>query len=379
MYILDYKRSPFGCFNGALSGLSIDELCCPVIDSLLSKNARIVPDLFILGQAVPAGSGQNPSALVMNKLCLNTVPSFSVNKVCASGMEAVMLACDVLSCNMRRTKFVLAGGVEQMSKCPHYLMNQRSQGCKFGDLPLKDGLLFDGLTDSATNMKMGECGDMLAREYNIERPIQDQWAVKSFTFGLKAYEDRLYEREVVPVNGLTRDEQLQKFNPQKMATLKPSFSPTGTITAANSSPLSDGAAFLLLSSEPGVEGGALAKIIGYADAQVEDPRRFPTAIIPAVEKALLISGIGAQNVDHWEISEAFALVPEIVSKHFDIPQERVNEKGGAVGLGHPLGASGARMVGTLAMTLKLNVNSKYGVAAICNGGGGASAIVLERV
>lgn len=377
VYIVDYKRTPFGCFNGALCQHTAIDLAAHCIRPLLA--AGIEPDLVVMGQALPAGSGQSPSTtLLLKHLQLpQNVVSYSVNKVCSSGMRAIMSACDEIQ--LGRHRVAIAGGTESMSCCPH-LMRQGRRGCRFGEITMVDGVEWDGLVDGVSGVRMGECGDALASEFGVTRAEQDQLAQRSFERAI-AHVD-MVNGEIATFEHLKNDEQLSKYNAEKMRTLKPAFTPsTGTITAGNSSPLSDGAAFMLLCDEQTVKDNQLvplAKIVGYADAVVDDPRRFPMAMVPAVERALIDAGVKKDEVGCWEMSEAFAVVPHLVSLHLGIDPVIVNKRGGAVSIGHPLGATGARLTGSVARQLRDDTAVRYGVAAVCNGGGGASAIVLER-
>lgn len=370
VYIVDYKRTPFGAFNGALSDLSAVDLAAHCIRPLLA-NTTLQPELLVMGQALPAGSGQCPTTTLLHTCSLPNLPSYSINKVCASGMRAIMSGCDAIQ--LSQCGVVLAGGVESMSRVPH-LWREARRGKRFGKVEVEDGVEWDGLRDGVWGWKMGECGDLVAKEYSVSREDQDRLAKESFERAIKSNR----RVEMVPLEGLDDDEQLTKFKPEKMASLRPAFSATGTITAANSSPMSDGAAFLLLSSDDKC-GSTLAKVIGYADATVPDTRSFPLAMVPAIKKALQSASIDATMVSKWELSEAFAVVPLVVAKELGVDPLLVNQWGGAVAIGHPLGASGARLVGSLAVQLSGDAGSRYGVAAVCNGGGGASAIVLERV
>lgn len=379
VYIVAYKRTPFGAFNGALSTVPATELAAFLIKSIQSSKGHL-PDQLILGHALPAGCGQAPCTSVLRSAGLSTtIPSFTVNKVCASGMRAIMCAADAI--RLGQANLILAGGMENMSSVPHYIQHSR-KGIKFGGGKLVDGIEMDGLMDAIHQQSMGECGEKLAEDFKLSRERQDEWAKRSFS---KAMECKaLLSEEIISLNGLDCDEQLSKFNPEKMTALKPAFKqPNGTITAANSSPISDGAAMLMIASEEAVSSmdqSPIAKIIAYADAAVADPRDFPLAMVPAVREALQKAQLSISDIDLFEFNEAFSGVPEAVCRELNIQNmnDKVNVKGGAVAIGHPLGASGARVTGTLALSLH-QFNASYGVAAVCNGGGGASAIVLQRL
>ncbi len=389
VYIVSAVRTPIGSFGGGLSSLSAIQLSAAAVSAALKKSGvqpNQVQELFI-GNVLSAGLGQAPATQVANAAGLGfEIPCTLVNKVCASGMKAIMLGAQ--SIMLGHNDIVVAGGMESMSNVPYYLMKAR-YGYRYGNSELIDGLQYDGLTDVYNHCAMGICADNTAREMNISRQDQDAYAVSSYQRSAEAWKAGKFNDEIIPVEirdrkgnvtQFSEDEEYRNVNFEKIPGLKPAFSKDGTVTAANASTLNDGAsALVLVSKEKANELGLrpLARIRGFADA-AQDPMWFTTAPSLAIPKALKHAGIDQRNVDYFEINEAFSAVAIANNIKLGINPETVNVNGGAVALGHPLGASGARIVTTLINVLKQN-NGSIGVAGICNGGGGASAMVLERI
>eukprot|EP01034_Spumella_vulgaris_P031614 gene31614-39054_t len=341
-----------------------------------------------MGNVVSAGIGQAPArqAVIGAGLHLD-VPSTTINKVCASGMKAAMLASLSISSGYRSA--VIAGGMESMSNIPYYLPNART-GYRLGNQTVVDGLIHDGLWDVYNNQHMGVCGDLTAAKFGITRADQDAFAIQSYARAAAAWKDGKYSFEVAPVTlpgkkgaaGVTVsvDEQFTAIKHDKVPQLKPAFSPDGTVTAANAPALNDAAAAMVIVSGKmarELKLTPLFKIRGFGDA-ARAPVEFTIAPSDAVPRALKHAGVTLKDVEYHEINEAFALVPLVNARLLDLDLARVNVHGGAVALGHPIGASGARIIGALYNVLKEN-NATIGCASICNGGGGASAIVIERL
>jgi acetyl-CoA C-acetyltransferase len=389
VYIVAAVRTPIGSFGGSLSALSAVQLGSTAIKGALAKSNTPVEavDEVFMGNVVSAGLGQAPARQAAIGAGIGTnVPCTTVNKVCASGMKSVMLGAS--SIMLGQNDVVVAGGMESMSNIPYYIPKARF-GYKFGDGELQDGLLKDGLWEVYNEFAMGNCGDHAARELNISREEQDDFAISSYSKSANSWEKGLFKDEVVPVEVpqrkgepliVSEDEEYKNVKFDKIPQLRPVFSKDGTVTAANASTINDGASALVLMSKEKMEElglKPLARIAGFADA-AQDPLWFTTAPALALPKAIKNAGITMDDVDYFEINEAFSVVVLANNKELGLDPEKVNVLGGAVSLGHPLGASGARIVTTLNNVLHQN-NGRYGAAAICNGGGGASAIVLEKV
>ena len=389
VYIVSAVRTPIGAMNGSLSSLSATQLGSIAIKGALEKagiNPEMVQEVY-MGNVISAGLGQAPATQAMLGAGIpNTVPSTTVNKVCASGSKAIMLAAS--SIMMGVNDVVVAGGMESMSNIPYYLDKARN-GYRLGHGTIIDGMIKDGLWDVYKDFHMGNAAEICAREYNFTREDQDNFAIESYTRAQNAYAKNAFADEIIPVTIPVRgkdpivvsvDEEYTKVNFDKLKTLKPAFEKEGTITAANASKLNDGSsAMVLMSEEKMNELGLkpLAKIIGFADA-AQAPEWFTTTPALAIPKALKMAGIELKDVDFFELNEAFSVVGLVNNKLLGLDDKKVNVYGGAVALGHPIGSSGARIVGTLATILNKE-GGRYGVTGICNGGGGASAIVLERV
>jgi acetyl-CoA C-acetyltransferase len=385
--IVSAVRTPIGSFMGSLSTVPASHLGAAAIKGVLSKinlDPNLVDEVF-MGNVVQAGVGQAPARQAAIHAGLSTnVACTTVNKVCASGMKSIMMGAQAIMCG--DAEIVVAGGMENMSMIPHY-MHLRN-GVKFGPTSMIDGMQKDGLQDAYDNNAMGVSADLCASEYKITREEQDAFAIQSYERSAKAWEAGKFDAEIVPVavpqrKGdpivVTKDEEYTNVRLDKIPTLSPVFTKEGTVTAANASTINDGAAAVVLMSEEKAQAMGLqplAYIKSYADA-AQEPKWFTTAPAKALPKALDKAGISISDVDYFEFNEAFAVVGLANCKILGLTDENVNVNGGAVSLGHPLGCSGARIVVTLINVLKQN-NAKIGAAAICNGGGGASAIVIER-
>lgn len=387
--IVSAVRTPIGSFNGALSSLSAPRLGAAAIKGAIQKAGidHALVDEVYMGCVLQAGVGQAPArqAAIYAGLGHN-VPCTTVNKVCASGMKSIMMAAQSIACG--DADVIVAGGMESMSQVPHYLPGSRL-GTKLGHITMLDGMVYDGLTDVYNQQHMGNCGDLCAREYGITREEQDAFAIQSYTRAAEAWKSGRFSAEVVPVEVprrkgdpllVTEDEEYKNVILDKIPTLRPVFSKEGTVTAANASTLNDGAAALVLMSREKSESLGLkpmARIAGYADA-AQAPEWFTTAPARAIPKAVAKAGLNIKDIDYWELNEAFAVVGLANIKELGLDPARVDVNGGAVSLGHPLGASGARIIVTLLHVLSQN-EARYGGAGICNGGGGASAMVIERL
>lgn len=388
VYIISAVRTPIGTFGGSLATVSAITLGGIAVKGALLKagvDPKLVQEVFI-GNVISAGLGQAPATQVAAAAGLGfEIPCTLVNKVCASGMKAVMLGAQ--SIMLGQNDIVIAGGTESMSNIPYYLMKAR-YGYKYGNGELIDGLQYDGLTDIYNHCAMGVCADNTAKEMKISRQDQDTYAINSYKRSGESWKAGKFKDEVVPVEITDRkgnvtlfaeDEEYKNVNFDKIPGLKPVFTKDGTVTAANASTINDGASALVLMSKEKANAlglKPLAKIRGFADA-AQDPMWFTTTPSLAIPKAMKHAGVDKKDVDYYEINEAFAVVAIANNMKLDLNPDKVNVNGGAVALGHPLGASGARIIATLINVLKQN-NANIGVAGICNGGGGASAIVLEK-
>lgn len=386
--IVSAVRTPIGSFGGSLASIPAPKLGAIAIRHAVER-AGIEPKQVqecIMGNVISANLGQAPArqSAIYGGLPTSTICT-TVNKVCSSGMKAIMLASQ--SIMLGQNQIVVAGGFESMSNVPYYLDKGRN-GYKYGHGGVVDGILKDGLWDPYDNHHMGSAGESCAKKFSFSREDQDKFAIESYKRAQEAWAKGAFKNEVVPVpvpgkKGdvlVTEDEEHKKVDFSKVSTLKPAFDKSGTITAANASSLNDGAsALVLMDGEKAKELGLkpLARIIGFGDAE-QEPIDFPTAPAKATPKALNMAGIKANEVDFWEINEAFAVVVLANTKLLGLDPSKVNVDGGAVSLGHPIGMSGARLVTHLTHLLHQR-NGKFGCASICNGGGGASAIVIERV
>ncbi len=386
--LISAVRTPIGSFGGVLSTLSATDLGAAAIRGALDR-AGIQPDQVqevYMGNVVSANVGQAPAKQAALKAGLPAnIPCTTINKVCASGTKAIMLAAQTIQ--LGQADVVVAGGMESMSNTPYYVPKARF-GYKYGNAELVDGLARDGLVDVYDQCAMGVFADKTAQQYGISRDAQDAFTVQSYRRSEASTQTGRFGSEIVPIEVAGRkgsvtvneDEEYKNVIYDKIPTLKAAFTPDGTVTPASSSPISDGAsAVVVMSRKKADELGLkpLARILAYADAE-QEPQWFTTAPTKAVPLALERAGLKADDIDFFEINEAFAVVPLAFSKVLEVPQEKLNVFGGAVSLGHPLGASGARIVTTLTNVLQQN-GGRYGVAGICNGGGGASAIVIEKL
>jgi len=386
--ILKARRTPIGSFQGNLSSLSASELASFVIQDIL-KDTRLDRNQIneiILGNVLSAGQGQAPARQAALKGgCVNSTEALTINKMCGSGLKAIMLSDQAIRCG--DANVILAGGMESMSNSPHLLMNSR-EGIRLGHSKVVDSLIYDGLWDAYTKQHMGSCAELLVSERNYSRQDQDNFAIQSYSKAWSANEKNILENEIVPISLTDRkgehtliekDEEPFKAKLEKIPQLKPAFKKGGTITAANASKLNDGAAVLLITDEYKAEKlgiKPLAKIIAHASV-AHEPEWFTSAPGKAITKVLAKANLSSDNIDLWEINEAFSAVAMAVMDDFKIPSEKINIYGGAVALGHPIGASGARILTTLLNGMKNN-SVKNGLATLCIGGGEASAIIVEN-
>ncbi|ULC60881.1 acetyl-CoA C-acyltransferase [Flaviramulus sp. BrNp1-15] len=385
--IVSAARTPIGSFLGGLSTIPAPNLGAIAIKGALNK-ISLKPELVdevLMGNVVQAGTGQAPARQAAIYAGIpNTVPCTTVNKVCASGMKAVMQGAQSIA--LGDSKIIVAGGMENMSLIPHYL--HARTGTKFGPTTLIDGMQKDGLVDAYDQNAMGVCADACATKYEFSREDQDAFAIQSYKRSAAAWEAGKFNNEVVPVEVpqrrgepilVSKDEEFTNVKMDKIPQLRPAFTKDGTVTAANASTINDGAgAVVLMSRKKADELGlkVLATIKSYADA-AHEPEWFTTAPAKALPKALDKAGIKLNDVEYFEFNEAFSVVGLANMKILGLNDSNVNVNGGAVSLGHPLGCSGVRIIITLLNVLEQN-NAKIGAAAICNGGGGASAIIIER-
>lgn len=367
-------RTPMGGFQGDFAGITAPELGAAAIRAVLKGQ---VPDEVIMGCVLPAGQGQAPARQAALRAGLPvSVPATTVNKMCGSSMKAVMLACDGIAAGS--AEMIVAGGMESMSNAPYLLPKARS-GMRMGHGEVKDHMFLDGLEDAYDKGRlMGSFAEEAATHYQFTRQMQDDYALASLDRALKAD----FSAEITPVETktglITADEQPAKARPEKIPTLKPAFARDGTVTAANASSISDGAAALLLANASVVEAKGLtpiARIVGHA-SHAEEPKWFSRAPVGAIRKLLEKIGWNIDDVDLFEVNEAFAVVALIAMHDLGIPHDKLNVHGGACALGHPIGASGARILVTLINALKQR-GLKRGVAAVCIGGGEATAVAVE--
>ncbi len=390
VFIVSAKRTPIGSFGGVLSSVSATELGAVVIRNLLSGSnfPKNLIDEVYFGNVYSSNLGQAPARQAAIKAGLdNHVCCTTINKVCSSGMKSLMLGAQ--SIMLGQAQVVVVGGMESMSNVPFYLPKTR-WGNKYGNFEVIDGLQKDGLQDAYDNTAMGVSADETARKYGISRNEQDDYTIRSYSLAMKSWNENLFSNEISKVKYLNQkqleivvdeDEEFKNVNFDKIPLLKPAFSKEGTVTAANASTINDGAAALLLMSEEKVKEFGLqplARIVSFADAE-QEPKWFTTTPTIAAPKALKMAGLQFGDIDFMEVNEAFAVVTLAFAKVLDLNINKINVRGGAVALGHPLGASGARILVTLTHIMNQSEGSKYGLAAICNGGGGASAVVLEKL
>ncbi len=388
VYIVAAARTPIGSFLGSLSSVAAPRLGAAAIEAALAraKVAHALVGEVFMGNVLTAGIGQAPArqAAIYAKIP-DSVPATTVGKVCGSGMQAIIFGAKTIA--LGDAEIVVAGGMESMSNVPYYMPAARA-GARMGNTTLIDGMIHDGLWDPYGNVHMGNCGEMCAREYKFSREAQDEFAKESFRRALAAQREGLFAAEITPVSVpqkkgdallVKEDEGPPAGKPEKFAGLKPAFAKDGTITAANASSINDGASALVLASERAVKEHGLeplARIVGYGGA-AKAPEWFTTAPADAIKVTLAKLGLRTEQIDLWEINEAFAVVTMAVSKLAGLDPQKVNVRGGAVALGHPIGASGARIVTTLLHAMK-DRNVKRGLATLCIGGGEALALVVER-
>ncbi len=389
VFIVSAVRTPLGSFGGVLSSISATSLGSTAIKGALEK-AKVAAsevDEVLMGNVVSANLGQAPARqAALGAGIGHHVPCTTINKVCSSGMKAIMFGAQ--SIMLGHNDVVVAGGMESMSNIPYYVPNLR-WGNKFGNTNLIDGLSKDGLTDVYDQVAMGVCADKTATKYGVSRADQDAYAIRSYERAAATTTAGIFKEEIVAVSvpqrkgdplSVVEDEEFKRVKFEKIPALRPAFTKEGTVTAANASTINDGASALILVSKEKVEELGLqpiAKIRGFADA-AHDPMFFTTAPTKAAPKALKNAGLEWSDIDYVEVNEAFAVVPIVFAQEMGVDMDKVNIYGGGVSLGHPLGASGARIVTTLQNVLTQN-DAGLGLATLCNGGGGASAIVLERL
>ena len=388
IYIIAAVRTPIGAFMGGLSTVSATELGSIAIKGAIEKSnlpIDLVDEVF-MGNVLQAGLGQAPARQAALGAGLGqNVPCTTVNKVCASGMKAIMLGAQTILAGDNH--IVIAGGMENMSQTPHYL--DARNGTKFGNIITLDGISKDGLLDVYNKVPMGNCAEICAKEHNISREDQDNFAITSYQRASAAWTNGKFNDEIVAVSVPQRkgdpivikeDEEYKNVFLDKIPGLRPAFDKDGTITAANASTINDGASALILASKEAVDKYGLkpiAKILSYADA-AQAPEWFTTAPSLAIPKALEKANLKISDIDFWELNQAFSVVGIANTKILGLDPSKVDVNGGAVALGHPLGNSGSRIVVTLINVLKQNAG-KIGGAGICNGGGGASAIIIENI
>lgn len=386
--IVGAKRTAIGSFGGALASIPATKLGSIAIKAALEE-AGVKPDMVhevLMGNVLQAGLGQAPARqAALGAGIPDTVPCTTVNKVCSSGMKAIMQGAQAIM--LGDAEVVVAGGMENMSNVPHYLHGRNA--VKLGDIKAQDGLLKDGLMDVYNGIHMGNCAELCAGDMKFSREEQDNFAINSYKRAAEAWSSGKFSEEVTSVSVPQRkgdpiefaeDEDYRKVNFDKIPQLRPVFDKEGTVTAANASNINDGAAAVVLMSKEKADAlgiKPLARVAGYADA-AQSSEWFTTSPALAVPKAIEKAGIGAEDVSYYELNEAFSVVGLANMKLLNIDESVTNVNGGAVSIGHPLGASGARIVITLLNVLKQN-QAKYGAAGICNGGGGASAMVIEAL
>ena len=387
--IITGKRTPIGSFQGSLANISAPKLGSIAIDSVLNESKiptdRI--DEVIMGNVLPAGLGQAPARQAALGAGLpKSVECLTINKMCGSGLKAVMLAAQAIQTG--NAEVVIAGGMENMSQAP-YLLSKARKGYRMGHGEILDSMIQDGLWDVYNDQHMGNCAELCARERNYSREAQDAVAVESYTRAQLAQKKGLFKNEIVPVSvpqkkgepiRVSEDDEPGKANFKKIPSLRPAFEKNGTITAANASKINDGAAALMITNSHILKDQNFKnpfQIISQAST-AQEPEWFTTAPIQAIKKVLKIAGLSAGDINLWEINEAFAPVVMAAVDEFQLDWNCVNINGGAIALGHPIGASGARILVTLIHSMTEN-NAKLGLATLCIGGGEASAIIVEKV
>ena len=382
------KRTPIGNFRGKLSSLSAVEIGSITLKNTI-KSVKLDPNLIdelIIGHVLQAGCGQAPAKQLAYKSGINMkTPCTSVNKVCSSGIKAISLAAQSIELGINEV--VVAGGIESMSQAPYYIKNKDLE--KIKESEITNGLFFDGLTDFNENTSMGVLAEMCAKKYNISREMQDEFTNESFIKTLEGYNKEYIKKNVIKINTidsfgksvfLEKDENLSKYNPEKIKELKPVFDVNGTITAANSSPISDGASMLILMSKKKAKDlriNPIAEIKAINDAS-NKPKWFTTAPSKSINELLSITNKKIDDIDLFEINEAFATVALANMKILGLKRDIINIYGGAVAMGHPLGCSGARIISTLIHNL-IQEKKSTGIASICNGGGGSTSMMINTI
>lgn len=388
VFVVEALRTPFGSFGGMLKDIEAPKLAAMVIKELLNRTKLKGEDIdeIIMGEVLQGGVGQAPARQAMLLAGLPPkVHAMTINKVCGSSLKAVMLGAN--SIQLGDSNIVIAGGAENMSKAPYYLKNARF-GYRMGDGSLIDGMIYDGLLDPYDNIHMGVITEEIAKQFSITRQAQDEYAIRSYKLAQKAIENGTLKDEIIPVivkdkKGdivIEKDEDPYKVVFEKIPELKPVFLKDGTITAANASTISDGAAFCILASKEAVEKyhlKPLARLVSYATNSLT-PKEFPIAPIGAIKKAVERANLTLKDIDFFEINEAFAAVVIAAINELKLDINKVNVNGGAIAIGHPIGASGGRLVATLIKQMK-RANAKYGLATLCIGGGEAVAAIFENV
>lgn len=383
-FICDALRTPIGSFLGELSSIPAPKLAAELIKKIIEKN-NLEPSTInevIIGNVLSAGIGQAPArqAAIFGGLPYS-VECMTINKVCGSGLKAVMLADQAIKCE--DADLILSGGMESMSNAPFLLKGVR-EGIKFGNQTIYDSMIYDGLIDVYSNLHMGNCSEQVAREKQITREEQDAYAIESYKRALNAQSLGKFNQEILPITFkdkiISEDEEPKKVKFEKIQSLKPVFEKEGTITAANASKLNDGAAMVLVASEEVMKKynlKPLVRIVSQA-AYAMEPTKFALAPIGAIKKSLQKANLKIEDIDLFEINEAFSLVTIAVMKELNLSHDKVNVNGGAVALGHPIGASGARLLTTLIYEMKRR-NSKYGCVSLCIGGGEAVSMIIENI
>ncbi|MBW2690219.1 MAG: thiolase family protein [Deltaproteobacteria bacterium] len=388
VFVINAYRTPFGSFGGVLADVPAPRMAAPVVKRLLEASGLKGEDIdqFIAGQVLAGGAGQAPARQAMRFAELpDTVPAMTINKVCGSGLKAVMLGADAI--RLGDSEIVIAGGMENMSLAPYVLPALRN-GQRMGHTQALDQMVYDGLTDPYSGRHMGEVAEVRVDVHEFSREEQDAFALRSYQRAQRALKDGVLAEEIVPVVKSVRrkevtvseDEEPFRVDFDRLTSLRPVFKKDGTITAANASTINDGAAFLLLASADAVQRHGLkplARIVGLATNSLH-PDLYTDAPVGAIEKACAHAGLQPEDIGLFEINEAFAMVTMIAIKDLGLDAERVNVNGGAVAIGHPIGASGARLATTLIHEMGRR-NERYGLATLCIGGGEAVAVVFERV
>ena len=387
VFVVEALRTPFGSLSGALADQSAPQLAATVMRALL-QHASLSPDAVdevIVGQVLSGGCGQAPARQAMRAAGIpDRVPAMTINKVCGSGLKSIMLGAD--SIRLGNSQLVIAGGMESMSQAP-YLLPKARGGYRLGHGELLDLLLHDGLLDPYSGRHMGEIGEASARRWEISREAQDAYALRSYQLAQKATAAGIFSEEMVPVvkkgkkgdETVERDEEPFRGDCNKLAELRPVFVKDGTITAGNASTINDGAALALLTDAEGLKRHRLApkaRLVAYSTASLH-PDQFPEAPAPAIEQVCKAAGLTLDDIDLFEINEAFASVVIGIMNRLKLPLEKVNVNGGACALGHPIGASGGRLVATIIRELR-NRQARYGLVTLCIGGGEAVAAIFER-